>query len=181
MLEANEACFGKAVIPDYNFQNTRLVVSVNADFLGTWVAPVHFIPKYVERRKLNSGNNDMLRHIHFESGLSITGSNADVRKRIKPSEEKTILTDLYNRIAEKTGTETLPGKNFREDLSGLADSLVAAKGKSIVISGTNNVEIQVLVNAINSLLGNYGECIDLNNNINIAAGIDRRVELLQMI
>ncbi len=45
VIEANSACFGKAVIPDYHFQNTGLVVSVNADFLGTWIAPVHFIPK----------------------------------------------------------------------------------------------------------------------------------------
>ena len=55
---------------------------------------------------------------------------------------------------------------------------MASKGKSIVISGTNNVEIQIIVNGINSLLGNYTDCIDLNRNINIAAGIDSRTEEL---
>ena len=88
ILEANLKCFGKAVIPDYNFQNAGLVVSVNADFLGTWVAPVHFIPKYVSMRKLDNGKKDMLRHIHFESGMSLTGSNADKRIRIRPSGRK---------------------------------------------------------------------------------------------
>ena len=34
LLEANFACFGRALIPDYHFQNASLVVSVNADFLG---------------------------------------------------------------------------------------------------------------------------------------------------
>ena len=53
----------------------------------------------------------MLRHIHFESGMSLTGSNADKRIKIKPSEEKLLLADLYNRIAEKTGGEIIPRSN----------------------------------------------------------------------
>jgi len=172
ILEANSLCFGKAAIPDYNFANAQLIVSLNADFLGTWVAPVHFIPGYVSRRKLDNGEKDMVKHIHFESGMSLTGSNADVRKKIKPSEEKSLLADLYNRIAEKTGGEKVTGVTFREDLGELAENLYASKGKSIVLSGTNNLEIQILVNRINFLLGNYSNCIDLNNNLNIASGID---------
>jgi len=178
ILEANSICFGKAVIPDYHFRKAGLVVSINADFLGTWVSPVHFIPGYVSRRKLDNGEKDMLRHIHFESGMSLTGSNADIRKKIKPSEEKILLVDLYNKIAEKTGADIFPGVTFKEDLSELADNLIASKGRSIVVSGTNNVDIQVIVNGINVLLGNYTECIDLNNNLNIASGIDSKMENL---
>ncbi len=48
----------------------------------------------------------------------------------------------------------------------------------MVISGTNNVKIQIIVNGINSLLGNYPGCIDLYNNLNIASGIDRKMEEL---
>jgi Fe-S-cluster-containing dehydrogenase component len=178
VLEANEACFGKAVIPDYHFDKASLVVSVNADFLGTWLAPVHFISGYAVARKPDNSENGMLRHIQFESGMSLTGANADTRKRIKPSEEQTLLTDLYNKIAEKTGVASLAGGNFREDLTDLANSLLESGGKSIVISGTNNVGIQVIVNAINFLLGNYGGCIDLENSLNIASGIDNKMESL---
>jgi len=178
ILEANLKSFGKAVIPDYHFQNADLVVSLNADFLGSWLTPVHFIPKYVSRRKLNSGEKDMLRHVHLESGMSLTGSNADKRIKIRPSEEKVILADLYNRIASKTGGEQMPGPKSRIDLSGIADSLIAKKGRAIVVSGTNNTEIQIIVNGINSLLGNYSECIDLSDNLNIAAGIDSQTEEL---
>ena len=178
ILEANSICFGKKVIPDYHFRNASIVVSINADFLGTWVSPVHFIPGYVSRRKLDNGEKDMLRHIHYESGMSLTGSNADIRKKIKPSEEKILLIDLYNKIAEKTGADIFPGGTFKEDLSELADNLIAARGNSIVVSGTNNVDIQIIVNGINSLLGNYTDCIDLNNYLNIASGIDSKMENL---
>ncbi len=178
ILEANMACFGKAVIPDYHFRNARLVVSVNADFLGTWISPVHFIPGYTSRRNPADGEKEMLRHIHFESGMSLTGANADIRKKIKPSEEKVLFIDLYNKIAERTGAEKFPDVSFKADLTELADDLIASRGRSVIISGTNNVEIQIIVNGINNLLSNYDECIDLNNNINIATGIDSNIDNL---
>ena len=176
ILEANLKCFGKALIPDYHFGKSSLIVSVNADFLGTWLAPVHFIPGYVSRRKPDNGEKGMLRHIHFESGMTLTGANADIRKQIKPSEEKALLIDLYNIIADKTGGFIIKGRSFGKDLTELAENLIDAKGSSVVISGTNNVEIQILVNGINYLLGNYTECIDLGHNLNIASGIDRKME-----
>jgi Fe-S-cluster-containing dehydrogenase component len=175
ILEANSACFGRLVIPDYHFGNVSLVVSLNADFLGTWLAPVHFIPGYTSRRRLDNGEKKMLRHIHYESGMTLTGANADKRIKIKPSEEKILLTDLYNKIAEKMGIKRYNDITYKEDLSELADNLVKLKGRSIVVSGTNNVDIQIIVNGINSLLGNYAECIDLNNNLNIASGIDSKM------
>ena len=178
ILEANLICFGKAAIPDYHFQNAGYVVSVNADFLGTWVSPVHFIPKYTSRRKPDSPGQEMLRHIHFESGMSLTGSNADKRIKIRPSEEKQLLTELYNRIAARQSGKEFQGSAGRYDVSEITESLISSKGKSIVLSGTNNVEIQLLINGINSLLGNYADCIDLNRNLNIASGIDSRVEEL---
>ena len=175
ILEANTLCFGKTVIPDYHFANASLVVSVNADFLGTWLSPVHFIPGYASRRKPGK-EKGMQQHIQYESGMSLTGANADVRIKIKPSEEFALLADLYDKLAERTGGLKVNGPVFREDLSELADNLLKAKGKSIVISGTNNTDIQILVNGINSLLGNYGECIDLNSTLNIASCIDSKME-----
>jgi len=176
ILEANLLCFGKAVIPDYNFSNASLVVSVNADFLGTWLAPVHFIPRYTSRRNPDNKTESMLKHVQFESGMTLTGANADIRKKIKPSEEKVLLIDLYNKIAERINGVKTEGPAFREDLSELADELVSSKGRSVVISGTNNVDIQVIVNGINTLLDNYHECIDLDNCLNLALGIDGEME-----
>lgn len=178
IAEANLICFGKAVIPDYHFSDTSLIVSVNADFLGTWLAPVHFIPGYVSRRRLDNGQADMLRHIQYESGMTLTGANADIRIKIKPSDEKTLLLDLYNKIAGLTGGSKVPVASFRDDLSELADDLMKARGRSVIVSGTNNREIQIIVNGINYMLGNYPQCIDLNNSLNIASGIDHKMEEL---
>jgi molybdopterin-containing oxidoreductase family iron-sulfur binding subunit len=178
ILDANRATFGKAVVPDYNFNKANLVLSVNADFLGTWIAPVHFIPKYVSRRKLNNGSMEMLKHVHYETGYTITGANADVRRKIKPSEEKSFFSTLHNIIAKEKGSEAIPRKAFPGDVSALAKSLLAAAGKSIVIAGSNDTEVQLIVNAINYMLGNYGECIDISSYISSATGSDSEMDKL---
>jgi molybdopterin-containing oxidoreductase family iron-sulfur binding subunit len=60
-----------------------------------------------------------------------------------------------------------------------AKELWAARGQSLVVSGSNNVNHQQLVNAINSLLGNIGTTVDLDN-VNKAVGGNEK-EFEQMV
>jgi MoCo/4Fe-4S cofactor protein with predicted Tat translocation signal len=106
IIQANQNSFGKAVLPHYRFDKADVIVSFGADFLGTWISPVEFMNQYVQNRNNKSlQNKKMSRHIQFETGMSLTGTNADVRIPIKPSEEGIALVNLYNQIS---GT-TLPG------------------------------------------------------------------------
>ncbi len=178
IADGNLEVFGKRVIPDLRFDLANTVVSFNADFLGSWLAPVHFISSYTSRRKLDQGQKDMLHHVHFESGMSLTGSNADQRIPIRPSQEKMILANIYNKIAALRAKEIFDVPVCEIDLEGIVNELIANKGKSIVVSGTNDINIQVIVNAINLLLDNYGTCIDLDNHLNIASGMDTGMESL---
>ncbi|HRP60657.1 MAG TPA: hypothetical protein PK833_10305, partial [Vicingus sp.] len=50
--------------------------------------------------------------------------------------------------------------------------LKATAGESIVICGSNDKNVQILVNGINNLLGNYGKTIDLVRHSNTKAGND---------
>ena len=182
IIQANQNSFGKAVLPHYNFDKADVIVSFGADFLGTWISPTEFIGQYVKNRNNKSlQSKKMSRHIQFESGMSNTGSNADVRIPIKPSEEGIALINLYNAIS---GT-TLPGSKKLDNLPAenaiavAAAELKAAKGKALVVAGSNDVAVQTLVNSINSLLGAYGTIIDLDNASNQFAGNDAEfVELV---
>jgi MoCo/4Fe-4S cofactor protein with predicted Tat translocation signal len=175
IIQANQNSFGKAVVPHYNFDKADVIVSFGADFLGTWISPTEFIGQYVKNRNNKSlQSKKMSRHIQFESGMSNTGSNADVRIPIKLSEEGIALVNLYNAIS---GT-TLPGSKKLDNAAAenaiiiAGKELLAAKGKALVVSGSNDVAVQTLVNAINSLLGSYGNTIDLDNASNQYAGND---------
>ncbi len=170
MRKANKSNFGKAVIPSYHFENAEVTVAFNADFLGTWLMPVTFAKQYSKGRKVKEGQTKMSRHYQFETNLSLSGANADYRYQIKPSEEAAVLLKLYNEIAKKAGATTIAGPAVATKVTKVAKDLLNAKGKSLVVSGTNDFQIQLTVNAINNLLGNYGNTIDLNTAVNLKQG-----------
>ncbi len=176
MLKANELSFGKAFIPDYQFDKAKIVVSFGADFLGTWLSPVEFTKKYTSARKLDDGQTEMLKHFHFEAGMSVTGSNADVRFPIRPSEEGVILAGLYNGLLKAKGQNTVNAPACPIDISSLISELLEKEGQSIIISGNNDTNIQLLVNAINNLLGNYEKTISTSIHLKTRQGIDEKFE-----
>jgi MoCo/4Fe-4S cofactor protein with predicted Tat translocation signal len=176
IIQANQNSFGKAVVPHYRFDNADVIVSFGADFLGTWISPVEFTLQYVKNRNNKSlQSKKMSRHIQFETGMSLAGSNADVRIPIKPSEEAVALINLYNVISGTTlpGSKKLSNNPTADNAITLAaNELKAAKGRALVVAGSNDVATQILVNAINSLLGSYGTTIDLDNPSKKYAGND---------
>lgn len=178
MLDANLAMFNQRILPDYHFDKADLVVSFGADFLGNWISPIRFTKQYSSKRKLRKDKPEMLKHVHFESTMSLTGSNADYRIPIKPSEEGALLIQLYNAIAKKAGKDLLPTVDTQVDVVTLADELWSMKEKSLVLSGSNDFNNQAIVNAINYLLGNYGETIDIQNALNIKQGDDNQMKTL---
>ena len=178
MLLANQKSFGSPFIPDYRFDKAKVVVSFGVDFLGTWLSTVEYTKGYTTARQLQDGLKEMLRHYQFEAGLTLTGSNADVRFPIKPSEEGTIVLALYNAIAKTKGGQVLSGAQSPVDVSDLAKDLLENENHSIVISGSNDVNIQLLVNGINQLLGNYGQSIGLDKPLLIKQGLDQDIDRL---
>ena len=100
----------------------------------------------------------MSRHYQFESVLSMTGANADYRTQIKPSQEgATVIAQLYNILAAKAGSPTVSGGDEKiNHLAKAADDLWNSRGKALVVAGSNDKSIQLLVNGINDILGSYG-------------------------
>jgi molybdopterin-containing oxidoreductase family iron-sulfur binding subunit len=182
MRQSNMESFGVNGIPSYMFNKANVIVGIEADFLGNWISPIEFAAQYGETRKLDHGKKEMSRHFQLESALSLTGSNADVRIGMKPSQAGSMVAALYNAVAAKTGGTSVSGGSVEGEnakrLESLAGELVANKGKSLVVCGINDVAIQNLVNAINSLLDNYGSTIDLNTTCNLRQGNDADLAML---
>jgi molybdopterin-containing oxidoreductase family iron-sulfur binding subunit len=173
--KANENSFGKAVIPTYDFSKAKVIVSVGADFLSGWLNSVVYTPQYAKTRKPDG--EWMSRHYQFETNMSLSGANADVRVPVKPSEQGKVVLALYNAIASKAGLSPAASVNlpYSDTIKKAADELWAAKGASLVVAGSNDVNVQTLVNAINAALTNYGNTIDLNNALLTKQGNDKEV------
>ncbi len=165
MRRANQASFGRSVLPWYNFNKARVVVSVSADFMNGWPMGEQYSADFAKTRKPENGW--MSKHYQFETLMSVAGSNADVRHAIKPSEEGLVLASIYKAIVGGGSVDT---SSMDSKTAGAIAALKANKGKSLVISGSNDENIQMIVNAINESLGNYGQTIELNKSVNLAQG-----------
>ncbi len=180
IIQANKNSFDKAVLPTYKFDVADVIVGFSADFLGTWISPVEHTKQYLTKRNAIylRENKSMSRHIHFETNLSITGAKADSRFPVSPSDENLAILGLYNALATKAGAPVFAAQNVELPNNGIqktADELWAARGRSLVVSGSNDVSVQVVINAINSLLENYGTTIDLDNPTLTKNGNDAEV------
>jgi molybdopterin-containing oxidoreductase family iron-sulfur binding subunit len=164
------------ILPSIDFSTAKTIVSLGADFLGTWVAPTEFAAQWAITRRVSSekgGKKDMSRHYQFETILSNTGANADYRSSYKPSQEGLVAVTLYNAVAKLTGASAIAGASVKIDyLEKAAKDLVASKGASIVVAGSNDPEIQKIVVAINGLVGAYGTTINTASAVNYRQGND---------
>jgi len=164
------------ILPSIDFSKAKTIVSLGADFLGTWIAPTEFAAQWAITRRVGSdkgGKKEMSRHYQFETFLSNTGANSDYRSTYKPSQEGLVAVTLYNAVAKLTGAPAISGANVKVDhLEKAAKDLVASKGASIVVAGSNDPEIQKIVVAINGLVGAYGTTINTASAVNYRQGND---------
>jgi len=179
MLDAHEKTHGARLLPHYKFDRAEVIVSFDADFLGTWISPVEFTAAYQAGRKLDEKQPTCSYHVQFESRVSLTGSNADKRVRFSPAEIKKAIQQMASLIAEKAGAASVPSSSIGEAdsfITELAGKLWNARGKSLVVSGVNDVFAQTQVNYINHLLGNYGTTADIEHPSNQKQGNDAELQ-----
>ncbi|GAB5538044.1 MAG: TAT-variant-translocated molybdopterin oxidoreductase [Salibacteraceae bacterium] len=179
---AHKNTHGQAMIPNYHFDKAKSVVSIASDFLVNGINPIGFAKGYGIMRNPETG---MSRHYQFESTLTTTGSAADVRGAIKPSEQGSVALLLHNEVAKLTGGSTLGSPSIASDDNKVAEKvadaakhLVSHKGQSIVICGSNDANVQTIVNATNQMLNNYGSTLDTEAPLNLRKGSDADVATL---
>jgi molybdopterin-containing oxidoreductase family iron-sulfur binding subunit len=173
MLQANEAAFGNRAIPSYHFENAKVIVGLGADFLGTWLSPVEFARGYSVGRKIDEKNPQMSKHYQFESFLSMTGACADERFTHRPSEASAVALALYAALGGSVSAPPIGDANLKQAIAKVANDLKNANGAALVVSRSNDANVQIIVNAINSQLGAYGKTIDWSTTLNYRQGIDK--------
>lgn len=156
--DAHLVTHGKSMIPTYQFDKADFVLGIGCDFLSNWLSPVEYARQYATKRKLSKEKKEMSRHVQIESLLSLTGSNADKRVSLKPSQLGLAAINIYNKL---TGS-SISSKTTEKDsaIAEIAKELSSYKGRALVVCGINDPAIQQVVNAINTYLGAYGNTIN---------------------
>ncbi|MFN7960964.1 MAG: 4Fe-4S dicluster domain-containing protein [Thermoanaerobaculia bacterium] len=172
---ANEQSFGLARIPRPRFDRCRLVVGLEADFLGTGLSPVEHARAYAERRRPELGAG-RLRHLQVESAFSLTGASADRRWPVHPSELGLTALALLAGVSRLAGVAlTLPGEIAAEvqRFAPVAEELWARRGAALVLCGDTDPDLHRVVNRLNSLLGGLGATLDFDRPSYQSEGDDR--------
>jgi molybdopterin-containing oxidoreductase family iron-sulfur binding subunit len=189
VMSGQEAAYGAAVLPHYRFDQAQVIVSLGADFLGTWPMSLEASRKFMANRKLNEKNASqaqMSQLYAFETTMTVTGANADHRYGVRPGDEFRIAAALayelfVNRRLGRLGQDNAVASallGYKPEsiaqevgfdvrvIRELAIELWENRGRSLVLAGGLNVRtstsnaLQALVNLLNSGLENEGKTVD---------------------
>jgi molybdopterin-containing oxidoreductase family iron-sulfur binding subunit len=178
ILDAHERTHGVRALPTFRFGTADLIVSFDADFLGTWISPVSHARAYVEGRRPDGPDAQMSRHVQLEARLSLTGAAADERRTLPPSQMPAVLARVCAELEARAGGDRrLRSQEHTGEHEALAAALAAelweARGRSLVVCGLNDVDAQVLTAYANHLLGSYGRTLSVARASLQRAGDDR--------
>jgi len=167
--------------PKFNFSKAELILSFGADFLGTWVSPVHFAGQFAKFRSLpNRGSL-----IQVESKMSLTGANADLWLAAPAGSEGLLALGIANyllkhgkaefaqdvpqeildfvgrydsrNVAETTGVEYEQLRRIAKALEKRSPSLVLAG--AAVEGQVDGYAAVAAIQLLNLILGNVGKTI----------------------
>ncbi len=147
-LTAFESAYGERALADYNFEKANLIVSFGADFLSDWQGG-GFDSGYSKGRVPKNGK--MSRHVQLEANMSLTGANADKRIALTPTAQKVVLAKLYGKLnGVSVGGNT---SEYEAIVDQLAMEVKKAGANATVVTGLDDVNAQMVVLAINKMLG----------------------------
>ena len=170
-LDAYNEVNGERVLPNYNFSQAEVIVSIGADFLGDWQGG-GYDACYMNGRKPENGK--MSYHVQVEANMSLTGANADKRIPLKPSVQNFALVNLYNAVTgNNLASQATP---IDEEIKQLAAKLKKAGSKGVVVTGIQDKNAQIMALAINDALGSV--IVDKANTRNLRQGNDANVATL---
>ncbi len=171
--QAATIAFGQPVAPYFKIDEAKVIVALDSDFIGG-EGDLHVnIRQFAKGRRTEKSTDSMSRLYAVEALMTLTGANADHRLRVSSSAVPAVAARLVLEILNQSGQQGEIGDRLKP-LAGsvgsnekwiveCAKDLLANKGKSLVLAGQRQpLAVHLMVNAINSALGNFGSTIVLH-------------------
>jgi molybdopterin-containing oxidoreductase family iron-sulfur binding subunit len=179
-LAGNALAFGRRLRSDVHFDQAQVIVSIDSDFLNLSTNNVENVRRYTDRRaKVESNAGEISRMYSIESTYTVTGSNADHRLRLKPSDIQAFAYALASELGVAAGYNNHMSGNAY--LTSVVADLRAHAGNSVVVAGDGMpAEIHAAVAAINGALGNNGTTVTYKEVSHTGDG-DQREALAQLV
>ena len=162
--EGLRLAFGSYANAVYHFDKANVVVSLDSDCLDSGPGHLRYARDFSSRRKVRKGTTSINRLYVIESGPSSTGSLADHRLAVRPSQ----IEGYARSIAAGLGAGTAATENAAW-MAALVRDLQKNRGASIVVAGDEQPPVvHALAMAINQALGNIGTTITITDAVEVA-------------
>jgi molybdopterin-containing oxidoreductase family iron-sulfur binding subunit len=170
-LGGSKAAFSGAFRPQWAFDRARVVVSLDADFLGAHPAAVRNMREFARSRRVAGSTEAPCRLYAFESAHSLTGANADHRFAVRSADVAAVAALLAAQLMpEAAAPEALQGRSGAATpqalgiAPGAIEQVVADlkrhRGASLVVAGPRQpAAVHALAHAINDHLENAGKTV----------------------
>jgi MoCo/4Fe-4S cofactor protein with predicted Tat translocation signal len=147
--------FGEPVEPQYRFDQADVVLSLEADFVGSHPASLRLVREFAARRKVIAEAPEMNRLYVVEGSPTSTGASADHRLPLRSSE----IEGFARAVAAALG---VPAEGAVEHawVAPIAKDLRRAGPKALVIVGESQpAAVHALAHAMNEALGAVGTTV----------------------
>jgi MoCo/4Fe-4S cofactor protein with predicted Tat translocation signal len=161
--EGSRLAFGSYSNTVYHFDKANVVVSLGSDFLGDGPGHLRYSKDFSARRRVRKGSTSMNRLYSIESSPSPTGSLADHRLAVKPSQ----IEGYARAIAAALGLGAPGGTTENAPwIAALARDLQANRGAVIVVPGDDQPPaVHAIAHAINQALGSIGTAVTITESV----------------
>ncbi len=150
--------FGQTVDAHPQFDKAKVIVALDADFLGLdWATPLP--TKQFSRGRRIAGEEDLEKFSRLyavESQFSLTGANADHRLRMRGSEVKQFAADLAGALGAMPALNVVGNATDKRGkfLAAVVKDLKAAGSGALVVAGPRQpASVHALAHLINQTLG----------------------------
>jgi MoCo/4Fe-4S cofactor protein with predicted Tat translocation signal len=177
----SQLAFGEYVDAQYAFDKADVILSLDADFLCTGASGVRHSRAFASRRRLESDSASLNRLYAVESDATNTGSRADHRLPMKPSEIEAFARAVASRVGVAGVDAATVPQAAQRWIDPLVRDLQASKGRSLVIAGDGQPAIvHALAHAMNDVLGNVGATVTYTQTAEVQP-MDQRASLKQLV
>ena len=176
-----QLAFGEPVNTYYDLSQAEVILSLDADFLNSTSGSVRYAKQVAAGRRVRDDHAKMNRLYVAESTPTATGSLADHRFALSPSQIEALAFALARKLGADFQTEgELP--SFEANwLEALAGDLKKAAVRSAVIPGDHQPPaVHALAHALNQVLGNVGTTVFYTYPVAVKP-IDQRQSLAELV
>jgi len=160
-------CYGTDSYPIINWNEAKVIVALEADFLGNDGNKIENARLFAEGRDVEN-IKEFNRLYVAEANMSLTGTNSDYRLQVKPELQYNFVMSLLNELTRIANVKLpISVSNFslktfikdnglkEEYVNHLVNDLINSNGKAIVYAGRSlPEETHIAVNLLNEVLGN---------------------------